>query len=58
MEVWQVHRCREESLDASQGPSRLGGGRALIGSGAKPFPLITGLLMAIKYEMTLGLVIK
>lgn len=53
-----MHRCREESLDTSQGPSRLGGGRALVGSGAKPFPLITGLLMAIKYEMTLGLVIK
>ena len=39
-------------------PSRLGGGRALTDSDTKPFPLIVGLLMAIKYEMTLDLAIK
>lgn len=39
-------------------PSRLGGGRALTDSDTKPFPLIVGLLMAIKYGMTLDLAIK
>ena len=51
-------RQRGGSVEASLCPSRLGGGRALIDSDTKPFPLIMGLLMAIKYGMTLDLAIK